>query len=380
MLKGINLTLMIGPAVPVPVPPEVIDAMTGVTITTASGKTASGFELTFTLSHNSPLHTLFLLSGEAMPPILRVIIVVTFNGMPHVLMDGVVLNQQVTPGQQGNPSELRIMGKDLTALMQVIDFSGIHYPAIPRFARVALILKKYAALGIVSRTIPEIVTDIPIPTDRIARHQGNDLNYIELLAADVGYVFYLDPGPAPGTSVAYWGPEVKGGLPQSALNINMDAHTNVESLNFTFEKDKKTMPLAFIQEKNSKAIIEIPIPDITPLNPSLGAIPPLPVELAPLGDQYSSYVFTSPLEAVMAGMAEASRSSDCVFGQGSLDVLRYGRLLKARQLVGVRGAGPAFDGLYYVKSVTHAIKRGEYKQNFSLVRNGLVSTVERVVP
>ena len=40
--------------------------------------------------------------------------------------------------------------------------------------------------------------------------------------------------------------------------------------------------------------------------------------------------------------------------------------------------GPAFDGLYYVKSVTHKIKRGEYKQNFKLSRNGLVSTVPTV--
>jgi hypothetical protein len=48
--------------------------------------------------------------------------------------------------------------------------------------------------------------------------------------------------------------------------------------------------------------------------------------------------------------------------------------------VGVRGAGPAFDGLYYVKSVTHRIKRGEYKQSFKLSRNGLVSTVPTVWP
>ena len=38
----------------------------------------------------------------------------------------------------------------------------------------------------------------------------------------------------------------------------------------------------------------------------------------------------------------------------------------------------AFDGLYYVKSVTHSIKRGEYKQSFSLARNGLLSTVPKV--
>ena len=86
----------------------------------------------------------------------------------------------------------------------------------------------------------------------------------------------------------------------------------------------------------------------------------------------------SPLSALMAGMAYAGQHSDSVFGSGRLDVVRYGRLLKSRQLVGVRGAGLPFDGLYYVKSVTHDIKRGEYKQSFSLARNALVSTLPRV--
>jgi hypothetical protein len=53
-------------------------------------------------------------------------------------------------------------------------------------------------------------------------------------------------------------------------------------------------------------------------------------------------------------------------------------VLKSRQLVGVRGAGRPYDGLYYVRSVTHDIQRGAYKQNFSLARNGLVSTLPRV--
>ena len=55
-------------------------------------------------------------------------------------------------------------------------------------------------------------------------------------------------------------------------------------------------------------------------------------------------------------------------------------VLMARSLVGVRGSGPIFDGLYYVKSVTHTIKRGSYKQKFSLTRNALVSSVPTVMP
>ena len=373
MLKGVNLTLMIGPAVPVPVSQGVLDALTSVQVTSASGWMESGFELQFTLSNKSPLHTVFLLAGGNMIPFMRVVIVVTISGTPHVLMDGVMLNTEITPGGDASHSTLTVKGKDLTAVMGFIDFSGLPYPAMPFAVRVLLILAKYAALGIVPMVIPAIVEDLPIPTERIPRHQGKDLDYIRRLASQAGYVFYLDPGPVPGVSRAYWGPEIKIGVPQPALNINMDAHTNVESLQFRFDKEAKKLPIVFIHEEKSKAPIPIPIPDITPLNPPLGLIPPIPpviefLDAAPL----------SPLSAVMYGLTEAAKSADAVTGTGSLNVLRYGHVLKSRQLVGVRGAGAAFDGLYYVSTVTHSIKRGEYKQNFELKRNGLLSTVPKV--
>jgi hypothetical protein len=69
-----------------------------------------------------------------------------------------------------------------------------------------------------------------------------------------------------------------------------------------------------------------------------------------------------------------------VTANGSINVLRYGRVLKSRQLVGMRGAGVAYDGLYYVQSVTSTLKRGEFKQSFTLTRNGLVSITPVVPP
>jgi hypothetical protein len=374
MYKGINLTLMIGPAVPVPVSSEVLDALMSVQVVTSSGKTASGFELTFTLSHNSPLHTVFLLSGGGMVPIMRVVIVVTVGGTAHVLMDGVMTNHEVRPGKKPGESVLIVKGKDLTVLMDFIDFSGVPYPAMPPAARVLMVLAKYAVLGVIPMVIPSIMPDFPNPLERIPRHQGKDLGYVRQLAEHAGYVFYLDPGPAPGTSTAYWGPEIKVGVPQPALNTNMDAHTNVESLSFTFDKEHKEMPIVYIQEQATKVPMLVPIPDITPLNPPLGLIPPIPPKIEFLTNTAN----LSPLQAVMYGMAYASKHSDAVLGSGSLNVLRYGTILKARQLVGVRGAGMAFDGLYYVESVTHSIKRGEYKQDFKLVRNGLISTLQEV--
>jgi hypothetical protein len=365
---------MIGPAVPVPVSQSVLDALTGVQVNVYSGDTPSGFELTFTLSNRSPLHTLFLLTGGASIPIVRVIIVVTVNGTPQVLMDGVMTHHEVQPGTTPGQSTLIVKGKDLTALMDFIPLDGIPYPAMPPAVRVLLVLVKYAMFGIVPMVIPSIIEDVPIPIERIPRQIGTDLIYIKLLAADAGYVFYINPGPAPGMNIAYWGPEIKVGAPQPALNINMDAHTNVDSLSFTFDKEQKEMPVVWIQNQATKVPIPIPIPDITPLNPPLGLVPPLPPKIKFL--DYTAKL--SPLQAALHGVAYASQHADAVFGTGTLNVLRYGRVLKARQLVGVRGAGPAFDGLYYVKSVTHNIKRGEYKQNFTLSRNGLLSTLPRV--
>jgi hypothetical protein len=130
----------------------------------------------------------------------------------------------------------------------------------------------------------------------------------------------------------------------------------------------------FIQEPASKAPIPIPIPDITPLNPPLGAVPPLPPKITFLTDTAK----LNPLAAAMKGLAYASTHSDAVFGTGSLDVARYGHVLRSRQLVGVRGVGEAFDGLHYVTSVTSTMKRGEFTQSFQLARNGLLSTVPSV--
>lgn len=378
MLKGVHLTLLVGPVVPVPVPQPVLDALTQVEVV-QQDEAAGAFTLQFTLSVRSPLHTLFLLSGGGVIPLLRVIVVATVNGMPEVLIDGVVTRTEIVPGADQRHTTLQVTGDDLTTVMQKLEFSGLPglpYPAMPAEAIVALILAKYAFLGVVPLVIPSIAMDVPIPTDRIPTQQGNDLEYVRTLAERVGYVFYLDPGPAPGMSRAYWGPKVKVGVPQPALNVDMDAASNVESLSFSYDGNARSLPIVYVQNEQTKVPLPIPIPDIGPLNPPLGLVDPPPQKFRELPET-AKY---TPVRALLLGMAEAAKSADTVTGTGSLDVARYGRVLKPRQLVGVRGAGPAFDGLHYVTQVRHTIKRGEYKQSFGLSRKGLISTLPVVPP
>ena len=207
---------------------------------------------------------------------------------------------------------------------------------MPAEARIALILAKYAMFGIIPLIIPAIFQDIPIPTDRIPSHEGTDLAYINRLAEEVGHTFYIDPGPVPGTNTAYWGPEIKVGVPQPALNTDMDAYTNVESLTFNVRHNEAELPVVFIQEPISKASIPIPIPDINPLQPPLGVVPPFPTQHH-VHEGHGEAVADRGARREASPRRRSRRTSSKA--TGSLDVLRYGRLLKARQLVGVRGAG-----------------------------------------
>lgn len=374
MASPLYLTLLVGPVEAFPAPKSVIDALTSVEVTvSATGK--SGFQLSFTLANSSPLQTFFLLAGGSPVPIIRVILLATFGGLPQVVMDGVVKHTEVVPDAMQGSSKLVVTGEDLTAVMDLIDFSGFPFPGLTPDLRVLIMLAKYAMFGIVPNVVPVITPDIEVPVDKIPSQKGTDLAYIQQLAKEAGYVFYLEPGPLPGMTQAYWGPQIKIGVPQPALNVNMDAWTNVESLNFRYEPQTAVLPLVFIQDQITKLVFPLPIPPVTPLNPPLGVIVPFPQKIEELEDTAK----LSPAQAIMVGMARASETADVVSGDGSLDVLRYGQILKARQLVGIRGAGLAFDGLYYVESTKHQIKLGEYKQSFTLKRNALVSNLP-VVP
>ena len=377
LAKGIQLTLMIGPVIPVPAPRVVMDALDQVEVRTSAGA-VGGFTLTFKFHSKSDLNTIFIIAGaqnvSPVTPALRVMLIVTLNGTPQPLFDGVMTNVQVQPGSNGEPGTVTVTGEDLTKVMDMQDWSGLPFPAMPIEARVALLCAKYAPFGLIPLVIPALFPDVPIPVDRIPAQQGTDLAYIRQLAEQVGYVFYIEPGPTPGTNIAYFGPEIKAGIPQPALNVDMDALTNVDNLSFSFDPTKGVLPVVFIQNQMTRVPIPIPIPNINPLQPPLGVLSTPLSNITLLKDTASM----NPMQAISRGLNEAKKSQDSVTATGSLDVLRYGRPLRARGLVGVRGAGLAYDGLYFVSSVKSTLKRGEFKQSFDLTRNGLISITPRV--
>jgi len=353
-----------------PAPQDVLESLTQVQVTT-SAKDKSGFDLSFAVSKSSRLITDLLPNGYFDPP-TRIVLTVTLHGQTTVLVDGVITTQEMVPSDEAGKSVLSIKGEDLTRMMDLIDFSWMPWPAMPREARVAAMIAKYAVpWGIVPMVIPSPLLMVPNPLAEIPVQEGTDLAYIQQLAEEAGYVFFLQPGPKPGLNVAYWGPMLRVSLPflsaPPAIAIDWDGRSNVESLQFGFDGFQKRQWYVLVQL--GTVPVPVPIPDVNPISPPLGAKMPIPLKISPMKGM-AKY---SVLEATALALGRAAATSNIVHGSGTLDVLRYGSILPARTIVEVRGAGITYDGSYFVESVTHTLKPGSYKQNFSLTRNALIA-------
>ena len=373
MLKGLYLSLFIGPMIPVPAPKAVVDALISAQVNT--GGERSGFQMVFSMNKKSTIYKTLLPTGFFDPGVTRVILAVTLGGAPNVLIDGIITRHEVSPSNQGGESTLTLTGEDLTVLMDIVEIPIMRYPCMPILARLNLLLIKYLAFGIVPIVIPPLFPDIPIPTQQVPSQTGTDLAYLKKMAEQTGYIFYLEPGPTPGMSLFYFGPDVRIPIPQPALTVNMDANTNVESLSFSLDGLAKKVVIMTIMDPITGTIpIPIPVPNISLLRPPLGSrlTPPMKIQFPSDGGNLNS------IQAIALALAKTGDTGEAITGSGTLNVLRYGSVLRAHQLVGVRGAGPTYDGLYYVRTVTHNIKRGEFKQSFTLSRDGLVAMSQSV--
>jgi len=379
MLKGIHLSLLIGPAVPVPAPKIIMDALNSIQVT--SSKDRNGFQIVFSVSKSSPLLNIMLPTGFFDPITTRVIIIATMNGIPNVLMDGFVTNHELSPSNETGKSTLTITGEDVSLAMDLVQLI-LPLPNMPDVAKVYSMLAPYSYLGLIPVAFPPIVSPIkPITEGYKAVVKKTTREYLKALADNCGYVFFIQPGPLPGQNIAYFGPDINLPVPQPALSINLDAHSNVEALGFSMNGlAKKIRVYTIFDPVSEKIIMPIPVPNVNVLKPPLGLRPTQSVQRFEYADEFSKNKPDEALQKITGDIMSSNVNTPAITGNGSLDVMRYKWILRARMLVGVRGAGIAYDGMYYVDSVTHNIKPGEYKQSFTLSRDGLISNTPVLIP
>ncbi len=360
-LLGIRLILWMGATVPRPAPPEMLQALESVEVRNDSqSRSGDGFELNFTLSKDK-MGEYNLLDSGSLKAFNRVIIGVLFGVTPEVLIDGIITRHQITPSSDPGKSTLTVSGADISVMLDLEEKSDGHANQ-PDFLIATKILADYCTYGIVPDITP--TTDMPIMLQRVPRQSETDYRFLQRMATRNGFVFYIEPLTF-GTNIAHFGPENRLSIPQPALSIGLGEFTNVKTLSFSNDAMAPVDSEGSIVEPITRT--SLPMPQMPTLR-----VPPLARNpVSPRRKTISRQMANrNPAEAAVASVASITNPPEPVEGRGELDAVRYGQVLRARRLVGVRGSGLSYDGFYYVKSVVHRIRKGEYTQSFTLSREG----------
>lgn len=374
MLANVHLTIQMGKKNLQKPEMLLLEALQSVEVT-HKDEGRSGFQMVFQIGRSQPDEgkDYRVLTHEFLKPFSRVRLTIAVDGTVTPLIDGAITNQQFSPSMEPGGSTFTITGEDISLLMDMEEKS-VQYPNQDVAAIVTKLIKSY---NLTPEVIKPSVQDKPRKNRRIPSQQGTDLQFINSLAQKYGYVFYVTPGPGATENTAYWGPPKRGKqIMQTPLSVNLGSFTNVESINFQYNALAPTMMVGKFYDRNTQKKESINILQ-TKRIPPLSKFPALKAQQPNVRQKRFRNTGRNSEQAKIEAQAIVDKSVDSVISaNGEVDTTRYGDLLQLRGLVSLRGVGYSYDGLYYVKSVTHKIRKGEYKQSFSLTRDGLGTTSE----
>jgi hypothetical protein len=363
---GVRLLLWTGNPVPTP-SPSLIQPLRSVEVRN-DAESDDGFQMTFALTKDAFGRYDVV---DTLSPGTRVWIGAVIGVVPEQLIDGVVERHDLSPSDHPGETTLTVTGSTVTSLLG-LEEKNTAFANQPDYVIVTRTLASYPELGFIPDVTP--TTDVPIELQRTPQQRETDLALIRRLAEANSYVFYSEPVTF-GVNRAHWGPVVRAGIPQRALTRGLGSHGNCSRLSFSNDSLAPEGATGTFVEPITK--MRIPIPALPALRlPPLSASPASARRTTVLRETANA----GPIQTALASAAAATRAPEAVHGQGSVETARYGGVLRARGLVGVRGAGLDYDGFYYVTSVTHSISRGTYTQGFGLSREGTGTLTPAVVP
>src|SRR5271165_477592 len=166
-LLGIHLTLLIGPGVALPAPAFLMEALDTVEVSQGDD-VRSGFQITFTASRSSVTEALdsAIVSSPLLKTFNRVIVIVTLNATPQILIDGIITHQQFSPGADSSLAVLTITGEDVSVMMDLEEKTAEH-PAQDETAIALKIIASYAEYGLIPKVVPPPTFDLPLPIERV---------------------------------------------------------------------------------------------------------------------------------------------------------------------------------------------------------------------
>lgn len=349
-----------------PLPLPFVEALDSIEVECATDSAAI-LRLRFALSRNGfgdwDLQTIDLFR-----PMLPVSVRLAAGSIvPETLINGFVREVRLHNDEQPGRSTLEVVALDATATVMNHIEQPFPYPNQPDSVIAMQLFSRYAMLATPLTVWPTPPTRTVLDVQTTVR--SPDIRYLRRAARLQGYELYVQPEPLSGIDVGHFHPPFLSLPSQGVLSADFGAATNLAGFSVSYDTLRPTMALGVAVDARTRA----PIPAVAPLSTELpmGLEPATLRVLPPAVTRPTMRDAANPAEAIAQARSLVNRTARAIKGSGTVDGLKFGRILRPGLPVSVRGAGMQHSGNYYVTRVAHRIERGGWEQRFEAWRNGV---------
>lgn len=344
-----------------PLPAPLLWALDGMQAE-CSVDSASILRLRFRLSRN--------MIGDWDPPIADIfrpnlpITVAVGAGLPipEVVVNGYV--REVRQTMTGARGTAEVIAMDATATLMNLIEQPMPHPNLDPATIATLIFARYAI-----RPFPLPVAPTRTMLDITTIQRASDARMLREMSRALAYECYLQPDPITGLDIGHFHPPLSTVPPQGVLSVDFGAATNLSDFDVNYDTLRPTSAISAGVDPKTGA--PIPAPVIASLQPPEGLEPTLFRMVPPAISRPTARDAANPAELFRQNQAIVDRSSRAITGIGTVDAIKYGRMLRPGLPVLIRGAGRVHSGTWYVTSVSHSISTAGWTQGFRATRNAL---------
>lgn len=321
----------------------------------------SSFEIVLNLCRNEDGSWPHL-EDENLRPWNRVTIAAAFPDHRDTIMDGYISRIVPRTDQQAGSVTLTISGVDGSYIMNLEERTRVWQDRTYEQIAREIVEDGYQLHAV----LPDSTgggDDTPPPP---VTQRSPDLRFLRELARRKGYEFYVQGADA------HFHPPVLTGTPQKLVTVNFGEETNCDRLEVEVDGTRPT-EATITRLDPVTGETQTATASATDLDP-MGASDP--GEMRGYGVPPTRVVArrqTALSEAQMAEYVQGllRRHGWWVRARGTLNGLRYGRVLRSKRTVTIKGLGQTYNGVYYVRSVTHRLTPRTYQMDFVATRNRL---------
>lgn len=281
------------------------------------------------------------------------------SATPEPLIDAYVIDVRASLSPEPGGSILEVVAMDATVLMS-LEEKVRSWPDVSDSSIASTIFSEYGFTPDIEDTQP-----VRQESDAATIQRGSDIQHLRRLAERNGYECFVEAGQGGQTTAHFHSPKLDTEA-QGTLNVNLGTATNVDEFKARNDMLRPTTAQARGLEVSTQ---EAPATDVTDVAATrLGSAATVAAD-RPRRVLLSGTGLSAGGELQTLAQAVVDRSAWAIVADGTLNSAVFGRALRAKRPVLVRGAGTELSGTYYVERVLHTFDAGGWTQRFRLRRN-----------